>query len=61
MKFNYLNMIRDVKYFLAKIKDGKGKDLSFLNKKTLITKIRPLLPLKGHFLNLSAAVPWIKP
>lgn len=41
MSFNYLNMIRDVKYFLAKIKDGKGKDLSVANKKTLLTKIPP--------------------
>jgi hypothetical protein len=34
-------MIRDVKIFLAKIKDGKGKDLSVQNKKTLPTKIPP--------------------
>jgi hypothetical protein len=34
-------MIRDVKIFLAKIKDGKGKDLSFQNKKSLATKIPP--------------------
>ena len=41
MSFNYLNMIRDVNCFLAKIKDGKGKDLSVHNKKTLLTKIPP--------------------
>ncbi len=34
-------MIRDVKIFLAKIKDGKGKDLYVLNKKSLATKIPP--------------------
>lgn len=41
MKVNYLRMIWDVKIYLAKIKDGKGKDLNFLNKKTLPTIIRP--------------------
>jgi hypothetical protein len=28
MSFNYLCMIWDVKILLAKIKDGKGKDLN---------------------------------
>jgi len=41
MNISYLNMLRDVKYFLAKIKDGKGKDLSLSNKKSLPTKIPP--------------------
>ena len=41
MKFNYLNMIWDVKICLAKIKDGKGKDLLFSNKKKFPTKIPP--------------------
>ena len=34
-------MIWDVKIFLAKIKDCKGKDLIFLTKKKLPTKIPP--------------------
>jgi hypothetical protein len=29
MKVNYLRVIWDVKIYLAKIKDGKGKDFSF--------------------------------
>ena len=41
MKFNYLRMIRDVKIYLAKIKDGKGKEIYFQYKKTLLTKIPP--------------------
>lgn len=41
MKFNYLHMIWDVKIYLAKIKDGKGKDLKFPDKKSLPTKIPP--------------------
>jgi hypothetical protein len=41
MKFNYLNMIWDVKICLAKIKDGKGKDLLFSSKKKFPTKIPP--------------------
>lgn len=34
-------MIWDVKIFLAKIKDGKGRDLYFPAKKSLLTTIRP--------------------
>jgi hypothetical protein len=41
MKVNYLNMIWDVKIYLAKIKDCEGKDLKFLHKKNLLTKIPP--------------------
>ncbi len=41
MKINYLHMIWDVKIYLAKIKDGKGRDLNFLNKKSLPTITRP--------------------
>ena len=41
MKINYLNMIWDVKIFLAKIKDCKGKDLKFSTKKNLPTKTPP--------------------
>jgi hypothetical protein len=41
MKFNYLRMIWDVKIYLAKIKDGKGRDFNFLNKKSLLTIIWP--------------------
>jgi hypothetical protein len=43
-------MIRDVKIFLAKIKDGKGKDLYFLNKKSLPTITPPQIPKRGDFL-----------
>ena len=41
MKVNYLHMIWDVKIYLAKIKDGKGKDFSCFNNKKLPTKIPP--------------------
>ena len=41
MNFNYLRMIWDVKIYLAKIKDGKGKDLKIVAKKNLLTTIRP--------------------
>jgi hypothetical protein len=34
-------MIWDVKIYLAKIKDGKGKDFSFSSNKNLPTKIPP--------------------
>jgi hypothetical protein len=34
-------MIWDVKICLAKIKDGKGNDLKFPAKKSLLTTIRP--------------------
>ncbi len=33
MKVNYLHAIWDVKICLAKIKDGKGKELYLLNNK----------------------------
>jgi hypothetical protein len=49
MEVNYLHMIWDVKILLAKIKDGKGKDLNFLNKKSLLTIIRPKIPRTGYF------------
>ncbi|MDZ4808513.1 MAG: hypothetical protein SGI96_09605 [Bacteroidota bacterium] len=52
MKINYLRMIWDVKILLAKIKDGKGRDLYFLNKKSLPTIIRPKIPLSGYFQSL---------
>ena len=41
MKINYMRMIWDVKIYLAKIKDGKGKDLFVPAKKSLHTKSRP--------------------
>lgn len=53
---NYLNMIWSVKILLAKIKDGKGKDLNLLNKKSLLTIIRPKIPLTGYFGFLKDAV-----
>jgi hypothetical protein len=37
-------MIWDVKILLAKIKDGKGKDLKLLTKKSLPTIMRPEIP-----------------
>lgn len=49
MKFSYLHMIWDVKLYLAKIKDGKGRDLNFLAKKSLLTITRPEIPQTGHF------------
>ena len=48
MKINYLDLIWDVKILLAKIKDGKGTDLLFLNKKNLPTITRPKIPRTGH-------------
>lgn len=41
MKFNSLNMIWNVKIFLAKIKDCKGRDLKFSAKKKMPTKTPP--------------------
>lgn len=41
MKVNYLNVIWNVKIFLAKIKECKGKDLKFSSKKKLPTKTSP--------------------
>jgi hypothetical protein len=50
MIVNYLRMIWDVKILLAKIKDGKGRDFKFLNKKSLLSTIRPEIPFLGYFL-----------
>lgn len=41
MKINYLSMIWDVKIYLAKIKDSKGKELDRTSKKKLPTKTSP--------------------
>ena len=41
MNINYLSMIWDVKIYLAKIKDSKGKELNFPDKKKLATKTPP--------------------
>jgi len=41
MNFNYLSMIRNVKIYLAKIRDGKGKEYSTCYKKFFPTKIPP--------------------
>ena len=49
MSFNYLCMIWDVKILLAKIKDGKGKEIYFLYKKTLLTKIPPYFVQNGDY------------
>ncbi len=49
MKVNYLRMIWDVKIYLAKIKDCKGRELLFLTKKNLITITRP----KYHEMGIS--------
>lgn len=56
MSFNYLNMIWDVKIFLAKIKDGKGRDLYFPAKKSLLTTIRP----KFRSDAISGSLVWLK-
>jgi hypothetical protein len=39
MAINYLKMIWSVKILLAEIKDGKGKDFKFPDKKNLPRKI----------------------
>ena len=41
MNVNYLGMIWDVKIYLAKVKDSKGKDLNFTDKKKMATKTPP--------------------
>ncbi len=41
MKFSYLHMDWDVKIYLAKIKDCKGRDYMFSTKKSLLTITRP--------------------
>ncbi len=41
MEVNYLDMIWGVNIYLAKIKDGKGRDLKFSTKKNLHTITRP--------------------
>lgn len=41
MKFSYLHMDWDVKIYLAKIKDCKGRDYMFSTKKSLHTITRP--------------------
>lgn len=41
MNFNYLSMIRNVKIYLAKIRDGKGKEYWSFAKKFFPTKIPP--------------------
>ena len=41
MSLNYLTMIWDVKIYLAKIKDSKGKDYNSTGKKKLPTKTTP--------------------
>ena len=48
MKVNYLRMIWGVKILLAKIKDCKGRDLIFLNKKNLLTITRPKIPQSDY-------------
>jgi competence protein ComEA len=49
-------MIWSVKIYLAKIKDCKGKDLKFLNKKSLLTIIWPKIPRSRHFPSITPAV-----
>jgi len=41
MKINYLSMIWDVKIYLAKIKDSKGKEIDRMRKKKFPTKTPP--------------------
>jgi hypothetical protein len=52
MKINYLSSIWDVKIYLAKIKDCKGKDLYVIAKKSLPTKTRPLKENRSTFFTL---------
>jgi hypothetical protein len=58
VKINYLLMILYPKVFCANKKDGKGKDLKIPAKKSLLTKIRPKIPLSGHFPALPACLFW---
>lgn len=46
-------MIWAVKILALNKKDGKGKDLIFTTKKSLLTKTPPKIPYNGHF-------PWLK-
>jgi hypothetical protein len=50
----------DVKIYLAKIKDGKGKDFMFLAKKTLLTIIRPKQRLEPVFIPYAAHAKGLK-
>jgi len=43
-----------VKIVAQNKKDGKGKELIFSNKKSLLSKTRPKIPLRGYFQNASA-------
>jgi hypothetical protein len=49
-------MIWNVKILLAKIKDCKGKELSFTAKKTLSAKNPPKIPLNNAVHGLSDAI-----
>ncbi len=49
MKINYLNMIWDVKILLAKIKDGKGKDLKLSDQEKFANKNPARMPRKPRF------------
>jgi hypothetical protein len=55
-------MIWDVKIYLAKIKDSKGKEISFPAKKSLPTKIWPLIfftrvsPGRNNFLKIPGLI-----
>ena len=48
MKFNQLSMIWDVKIFLAKIKECKGREINLSDKKNLPTKTSPDSVVKHH-------------
>ena len=48
MKVNYLDMIWGVNIYLAKIKDGKGRDLKFSTKKNLTPITLPKIPLSSY-------------
>jgi len=49
VKISYLIMIWNVKILALNKKDGKGRDLSYTNKKSLPTKIPPKIPLSEYF------------
>jgi hypothetical protein len=56
MKVNYLHMIWDVKIYLAKIKDCKGKDLILPTKKSLLTITRPKYHKEAIFRTVKTSI-----
>jgi len=50
-------MIWAVKILALNKKDGKGNDLNFPTKKSLLTKTPPGIPRTGHFQHLKVHLP----